>query len=350
MWALEPRASPSPAMAIASPLIALLLTLATGFILFRALGRDPIEGLQAFFLRPLATRYGWSELALKAGPLMLIASGLAIGYRANVWNIGAEGQLLVGAIFGTGVALAFDDSGNAWLLPGMVLAGALGGALWAGIPALLKTRFNANEILVSLMLVYCAQLLLSYLVHGPWRDPHGFNFPQSKTFGEAALYTPWFEGLRLSASFAVALAGVALAWLFVAKRFGGFQMKVVGASEAAARYAGFSVTRAVWIGMLAGGIAAGVAGVGEIAGPVGQLNSTLSPGYGFAAIIVAFVGRLRPLGIFFASFLLALLYLGGESVQINLNLPAAISGLFQGMLLIYLLAADVLVRYRVRRA
>ena len=347
MLALELRPAPSRAMAVVSPVLALALTFATGFILFTVLGRDPVAGLRAFFIQPLATGYGWSELALKAGPLMLIAAGLAIGYRANVWNIGAEGQLLAGAMAGGGVALAFDGAG-AWLLPCMVTAGAVGGALWASIPALLRTRFNANEILTSLMLVYCAQLLLSYLVHGPWRDPQGFNFPQSKMFADSALFAPWFEGLRLSSSFAIALAGVALMWIFIAKRFSGFQMQVVGASLSAARYAGFSAQRAVWIGMLSGGAAAGIAGVGEVAGPIGQLTPTLSPGYGFAAIIVAFVGRLHPLGIVLSSFLLALLYLGGESVQINLNLPAAITGLFQGMLLISLLAADVLVRYRVR--
>jgi len=348
MIRLEARPAASHRMALVSPLLAIVATLVVGFVLFSALGRDPVAGFHAFFVAPLSTAYGVTELLLKAGPLMLIATGLAIGYRANVWNIGAEGQLLVGAIAGGGIALAAGDSGSVLLLPAMVLAGAAGGAAWAAIPAFLRTRFNANEILSSLMLVYCAELLLSYLVHGPWRDPHGFNFPQSKMFGDAALFEPLIAGSRLTSAFAIALAVVALGWIFVARSFLGFRMAVAGASEGAARYAGFDFRRMVWIGMLAGGAAAGIAGVGEVAGPVGQLAPSISPGYGFAAIIVAFVGRLHPAGIALASLLLALLYLGGEAVQMNLNLPAAVTGVFQGMLLLFLLSADVMIRYRVR--
>jgi ABC-type uncharacterized transport system permease subunit len=348
MIRLEARPAASRRMALVSPVVAIVATLVVGFLLFLALGRDPVEGFRAFFVAPLSTGYGLSELLLKAGPLMLIATGLAIGYRANIWNIGAEGQLLVGAIAGGGFALAFHESESSLLLPAMVVAGAAGGAAWAAIPALLRTRFNANEILTSLMLVYCAELLLSFLVHGPWRDPQGFNFPQSKLFGDAALFQPVVEGTRLTSAFAIAVAAVAIGWVFVARSFLGFRMAVAGESERAARYAGFDVKRMVWVGMLTGGAAAGIAGVGEVAGPVGQLTPSISPGYGFAAIIVAFVGRLHPAGIALASLLLALLYLGGESVQMNLNLPAAVTGVFQGMLLLFLLAADVLIRYRVR--
>jgi simple sugar transport system permease protein len=345
---LELRPAPSRAMALATPLVAIVLTLISGVLLFAALGRDPLEGFRAFFVQPLSSAYGIAELALKAGPLMLIATGLAIGYRANVWNIGAEGQLILGAIAGTGIALAFDETGSALVLPAMFVAGAMAGGTWAAIPAWLRTRFNANEILTSLMLVYIAQLALSYLVHGPWRDPQGFNFPQSKLFAEAALLAPWFEGSRVTNAFAIAILGVAVGWLLIERSFLGFRLRVSGEAPDAARYAGFAAKRAVWVGMLAGGIAAGVAGVAEVAGPVGQLTPNVSPGYGFAAIIAAFVGRLHPVGIVFSSLLLALLYLGGESAQIALNLPAAITGVFQGMLLIYLLAADVLIRYRVR--
>jgi general nucleoside transport system permease protein len=345
---LELRPAPSPRAALATPLIAIALTLVSGAILFAALGRDPGEGFHAFFVQPLSSAYGVAELLLKAGPLMLIATGLAIGYRANVWNIGAEGQLVLGAIAGTGIALAFDESGAELVLPAMFLAGAVAGGAWAAIPAWLRTRFNANEILTSLMLVYIAQLLLSYLVHGPWRDPQGFNFPQSKLFADAALLAPWFEGLRLTHAFLVAIVGVAIGWVVMERSFLGFRLRVAGAAPDAARYAGFDAKRAIWVGMLAGGIAAGIAGAAEVAGPVGQLTPNVSPGYGFAAIIAAFVGRLQPVGIVFSSLLLALLYLGGESAQIALNLPAAITGVFQGMLLIYLLAADVLIRYRVR--
>jgi ABC-type uncharacterized transport system permease subunit len=344
---LEPRLTPSTRMRWLSPLVAAALTVVTGVILFSALGKNPLLAFHSFFVAPINSLNGLGELAIKASPLVLIALGLAVGFRANVWNIGAEGQLTMGAIVAGGIAIHYDG-GGALLLPVMILAGALGGMAWAAIPAVLRTGFNANEILVSLMLTYVAQLVLSYLVHDPWRDPQGFNFPQSPLFPDAALYPILLEGTRLNASALIPLLAVAAAWVFMRKSFLGYEMRVAGEAEEAARYAGFSATRAIWVGMLAGGAAAGLAGVGEIAGPLGQLLPTVSPGYGFAAIIVAFVGRLHPIGILCAGLLLALLYLGGDAAQIAINLPAAVSGLFQGVLLFYLLGADVLVNYRVR--
>ncbi len=347
---LESRPEPSRAAAWLSPVLAALATLLVGVVLFSALGKDPWHAMQVFFVKPLETRYGIGEWLLKAGSLMLCAIGLAIGYRANVWNIGAEGQLTVGAIFAAGLALAFDGHPSPWLLPGMIVAGALGGMAWAGIAALLRTRFNANEVLTSLMLVYVASYLLSYLVHGPWRDPEGFNFPQSKMFIDSALLPNVLAGTRLNGGFLLALAAVAAGWIFMSRSIAGFDMRVAGLAPAAARYTGISVARTVWIGMLAGGACAGIAGVNEVAGPLGQLQPTVSPGYGFAAIIVAFVGRLHAVGIVLASLLMSLLYLGGESAQMGLALPSAVTGLFQGTLLFFLLAADVLVRFRVRIA
>jgi simple sugar transport system permease protein len=345
---LEARVAPSLAMAYASPLIAAALTLVTGFVLFSLMGKNPLTAFYTFFVAPINSINGVAELLLKAAPLILIAIGLAVGFRANVWNIGAEGQLTIGAIAAAGAALQFHGNEDAWVLPAMIAIGALGGMLWAAIPAVLRTRFNANEILVSLMLTYVAQLLLGYLVHGPWRDPQGFNFPQSKLFHDAALFPVLIEGTRLNASVFLALAAVAVGWVFIKKSFIGYQMRVSGLAEAAARYAGFGAKRTIWIGMLAGGAAAGLAGVGEVAGPLGQLLPTVSPGYGFAAIIVAFVGRLDAVGILLAGLLMSLLYLGGESAQISMGLPAAITGLFQGLLLFFLLGADVFVGYRLR--
>lgn len=349
---LEARPEPSRVAVWSAPLLAAAATLGVGFVVFTALGKDPLAAFHAFFIEPIATRYGVAELLLKATPLMLIATGLAIGYRANVWNIGAEGQLTLGALAGGGIALAFGESEwpSAVLLPVMFVAGALAGMLWAGIPAYLRTRFQANEILTSLMLVYVATLLLSWLVHGPWRDPQGFNFPQSKLFTANAMLPVLVPETRLNASFVVALAIVALAWLFVRRHIVAFDMRVAGLSPGAANYAGISWRRNVWLGMLAGGACAGLAGVGEAAGPIGQLLPSMSPGYGFAAIIVAFVGRLHPAGIALASLLMSLLYLGGESAQVNLALPSAVTGLFEGTLLFFLLAADVLVDYRPRVA
>ncbi len=349
MFKLETRPEASNAMRYASPAIAIALTLAGGMIVFAALGKNPIEGFKVFFLYPMRDLNAIAELLLKATPLMLIAVGLAVGFRANIWNIGAEGQFLMGAVGATGIALAFKSAHAAVLLPSMVVAGAIGGALWAAIPALLKTRFNANEILTSLMLVYIAQLGVSWLVFGPWKDPEGFNFPQSETFEDAALLPMLIEGTRLNFAFVIALAVLAAGYVFMQKSFTGFKMRVAGESEAAARYAGFSAVGMIWIGLLAGGAAAGIAGMAEVSGPAGQLTDKLSIGYGFAAIIVAFVGRLNPVGILFASLLMALLYIGGEQAQQHLNLPSSISKVFQGMLLFFLLGSDVFIQYRVRR-
>jgi len=347
---LEARPEPSLLAGWLSPIIATAAVVVIGFVLFSAMGKNPWQALYVFFIDPVNTPYKAGELLLKASPIMLCAVGLSIGYRANVWNIGAEGQLIMGAIFGGGVALAFQGTESHLVLVAMLVAGMAGGMLWAAIPAFLRTRFNANEILVSLMLVYVASLILSLLVHGAWRDPEGFNFPQSRMFTEFALLPNLVPDTRLNVGLLIALLAVALGWLFMRKSLAGYQMRVAGLAPAAANYAGISAKRTVWMGMLIGGACAGLAGVGEVAGPIGQLLPIISPGYGFAAIIVAFVGRLHPIGILFASLLMSLLYLGGEAAQMGLALPSSVTGLFQGTLLLFLLASDVFIHYRLRVA
>ena len=335
-------------MLYATPLLAVAMTLASGFLLFLALGFDPVKALHAFFVAPVSSLRGIGELVLKATPLVLCAIGLSIGFRANVWNIGAEGQLTLGAITGGGVALAFYGEGGWWLLPLMIVAGIAGGMLWAAIPALLRVRFNASEILTSLMLTYVALLLLNYMVHGPYRDPDGFAFPESRLFEETATLPILIEGTRVHLGALFALLAVAGGWVLMARTFIGFQIKVIGLTPSAAGYAGFSQKRIIWLCMLLSGGLAGLAGLGEIAGPIGQITPTISPGYGFTAIIVAFLGRLHPVGILLAALLMALSFIGGEAAQIELSLPKAITGVFQGMLLFFLLATDVLIRYRLR--
>jgi len=349
-WRLEKRAAPSAAMRIAAPLIAAAAMLATGFAIFAFLGREPLTALYMFFVEPLNSLYGVGELLLKATPLALCGLGLALGFTANVWNIGAEGQLTLGAICGGGVALFWSSELGRLALPVILLAGIAGGAAWAAIPALLRTRFNTSEILVSLMLVYIAQLLLAYLLRGAWRDPDGFGFPQSKAFDERIILPLLFDGQRASIAFPLMLALAALSWFFSSRLFAGYRMLVSGQAPAAAAYAGFSERRNVWLALMISGGAAGLAGVCEVVGPIGRLQTDISPGYGFAAIIVAFVGRLHPAGIVLAALLMSLLYLGGESVQLGLQLPAAVTGLFQGILLFYLLAADLFVGFRLRLA
>ena len=345
---LERRAQHSQLMVTLSPVIAVVLTLLSGLVIFALLGKDPFEALYTFFVLPLTSVYGLTELGVKATPLVLIGIGLAFGFRANVWNIGAEGQLTIGAILGGGVGLAFWDSENVLLLPAMMIAGIVGGMLWAAIPAWLKTRFNTNEILTSLMLTYVAVLLLGYLVHGPWRDPEGYNFPESRMFPDVGTLPILFEASRLHLGAVIALLVVVGGWVLMAKALIGFQLRVIGLAPAAARYVGFREKALIWFCLLFSGGLAGLAGLFEVAGPIGQLMPTISPGYGFTAIIVAFLGRLHPVGVLLAGLVMALTYIGGEAAQIEIGLPAAVTGLFQGVLLFFLLACDLLTSYRMR--
>lgn len=346
MLRLEPRREPSRAMFYLTPFLAIVLTLLAGLVLFEVLGKPPFKAVQLIFVEPLKSMRGLAELLVKATPLILIASGLALGFRGGVWNIGAEGQFTIGALAGGAVALAVYPATGWWLLPLMSLAGIAGGAAWAAIPALLRTRFNANEILVSLMLVYVAVLLLSSLVHGSLRDPDGMNFPESRIFQTALPII--ITGTRAHVGFLVALVVVALGWLVLERHLLGFQIKVLGQAPKAARFGGFSERRLIWLCFLVSGGCAGLAGLFEAAGPVGQLVPALPAGYGFTAIIVAFLGRLHPVGILFAGLLMALTYIGGETAQISMSLPSATTSVFQGMFLFFLLAADVLVNYRPR--
>jgi ABC-type uncharacterized transport system permease subunit len=349
---LDPRPAPSAVMSLLAPVIALLVTVAVGGALFAALGKDPAQALSIFLLEPFKGLRALTELGLKATPLVLCSLGLALCYRSNVWNIGAEGQYLLGAIAGAGLALWVTTSGiavNRWVFfPLLVLAGAAGGALWAGVVALLRDRFNANEILVSLMLVYVADLFLSWLVFGPWKDPKGWNFPQTMTFAADTTVPRLVRGLRLHWGFPLALVAAGLMWIFLFRLFRGMQLQIGGPAPAAARYAGFSARSALWTAMLVSGALAGVAGALEVAGPMGQLTPYVSIGYGFTAIIVAFVGRLHPLGCILGSVVLSMFLIGGELAQSRVGLPAALTGVFQGVLLLALLACDTLIQYRPR--
>jgi ABC-type uncharacterized transport system permease subunit len=348
MLRLEVRPQPSARWGYASPLLALAITVVIGVILFAALGKDPVRGLQVFFWEPVKSTYALSELMVKATPLLIIALGLAVCFRSNVWNIGAEGQYLIGAIFASGVALTATGETGAWIVPAIIVAGVLGGMLWAGITALLRDRFNANEILVSLMLVYVAIQVLNYLVYGPWKDPMGYNFPQTKTFESVTQIPKLMQGSRVNVGLLLALAGVAAVWVFLFRTYSGFAQQVGGLAPAAARYAGFSSRKALWIALLTSGGMAGMAGALEVAGPIGQLTPYVPAGYGFAAIIVAFVGRLHPVGIVFSAILMSMFYIGGELAQSRLGLPKSLTGVFQGLLLFTLLACDTLIHYRVR--
>jgi simple sugar transport system permease protein len=345
---LEARPQPSQAWSYGSPLLALLCTVVIGVILFVLLGKDPLRGLQVFFWEPIRNGYAVGELVVKATPLLLIALGLAVCFRSNVWNIGAEGQYILGAIAASGVALLADKTTGGWIVAALLLAGVLGGMAWAGLTALLRDKFNANEILVSLMLVYVAVQVLGYLVFGPWKDPNGYNFPQTKSFEAATRIPRLFDGSRVSIGVVFALLGVAGVWVFLFRTRSGFAQQVGGLAPAASRYAGFSSRGALWTALLVSGGMAGLAGALEVAGPIGQLTPYVPAGYGFAAIIVAYVGRLHPVGMVFSALLMSMFYIGGELAQSRLGLPKSLTGVFQGLLLFTLLACDTLVNYRLR--
>ena len=296
----------------------------------------------------MKSSYALGELMVKATPLLIIALGLAVCFRSNVWNIGAEGQYVIGAIAATGVALMADKGSSGAIVVAVLIAGVVGGMAWAGITALLRDRFNANEILVSLMLVYVAIQLLSYLVFGPWKDPLGYNFPQTKTFEAVARVPRLMDGSRMNIGLVLGLVGVVAVWIFLFRTRAGFAQLVGGQAPAAARYAGFSGRRSLWVALLISGGAAGLAGGLEVAGPIGQLTPYIPVGYGFAAIIVAFVGRLHPVGIVLSAILMSMFYIGGELAQSRLGLPKSITGVFQGLLLFTLLACDTLVAYRIK--
>lgn len=343
---LEKRSEHSDLMAILSPFIALGLTIIAGGIIFALRGFNPLSALYVYFLEPFTAMWSIEQLIVKATPLVLIGCGLAIAYLANVWNIGAEGQLTMGAVAGGMIPVLFPTWQSPLVIVLMLIFGALGGALYGAVPGYLRNRFNANEILTSLMLVYVAQLFLDWLVRGPWRDPQGFNFPKSITFEGWQLLPNISGSIHLGALFAL-VAALALAFM-VGRTLKGFEIRVAGSAPRAGRFAGFSRERMVMFAFLLSGGLAGLAGTVEVASVVGQLQPQISPGYGFAAIIVAFLGRLNPIGVIFAGLLLALSYVGGEAAQISLGISDKIAKVFQGILLFFILACDTLILYRIK--
>jgi simple sugar transport system permease protein len=365
MIVLEPRPQPSRALALLSPIIAITLTLIAGGILIALMGRPPLEALRIYFFQPFQELWMWvtlpageremwlytpSEVIVKAIPLALIGCGLTVCFRSNVWNIGAAGQYTMGAVIGGWFALSAPaDASGIWLVP-YLIAGVLGGMAWAAIPALLRVRFNANEILVSLMLTYVAGYVLDWLVRGPFKDPLGFGFPQSEDFQDAFIMPVLVEGTRLHLGVVLAVIAAVALWLMMGRTMKGFEVRVIGAAPRAGAFAGFSRDRTIWFVLLLSGGLAGLAGAIEVSATVQQLQPQISAEYGFVAIIVAFLGRLNPLGALFGAVILAISYIGGENAQILLKLPKAVTGIFQGMLLFFLLGCDTLIRYRIRLA
>ncbi len=340
------RPEPSVLMTLLSPLIALALTIVAGAVIFAIIGVDPLSALYVYFIKPLTALWSVRDLIAKMTPLVLIGVGLSICYLSNTWNIGAEGQLAVGAIFGSILPVYFPDWQGPLTLTLMLVLGIIGGMIYGAIPAFLKVRFGTNEILTSLMLVYVAGLLLDWLARGPWRDPNGHNFPNSRSFSDGQLL-PYIGG-HIRLSFLFALIAAIVAAFVLHNMLTGFQVRVLGQAPRAGAFAGFSQKRMIFLSFLISGGLAGLAGICEVAGPLEQLRISVSPGYGFTAIIVAFLGRLNPLGIIVAGFVLALTLVGGEAVQIQFHVSDQFARVFQGMLLFLVLACDTLILYRVR--
>ncbi|KAJ55086.1 sugar ABC transporter permease [Actibacterium mucosum KCTC 23349] len=353
MVRLEQRPSPSAFWTYATPILAVLATMVAGGVLFALLGTNPVAVIRTIFWDPLFGEFAFyyrGQLLVKAGPLILIAIGLSMGFRAGIWNIGAEGQYIMGAICGAGAGLAFYPSESFLIFPVMIIAGALGGWAWSMIPAILKTRFGTNEILVSLMLVYVAENILASVSSGLLRNPEGQGFPGSRNLRnwDAAANTEIITGSGMHWGVVAAFIAVILAYITLSRHMLGFQIRLTGESPRAARFASVNPTALILICMGLSGALAGLAGLFEVAGPAGQISIDFNSGYGFTAIIVAFLGRLNPIGILLAGLLLALTYIGGEAAQSNLGLPSAAIQLFQGMLLFFLLAMDVFANFRLR--
>jgi simple sugar transport system permease protein len=345
---LEKRLQPSKLLQVVTPVAAVLLTMVLGALVFTLLGYDGIGAVREIFLSPLINSYKWQDLAVKAAPLIIIAVGLSICYRANVWNIGAEGQYIVGAIAGTGIAILTNDMTGWWIMPLVMLAGAAGGAAYAAVPAFLRVRFNVNEILTTLMLTYASVYLLNYLLAGPYKSPRSMGQPQTVMFSADQSLPYLIPGTIVQLNVLLALIVALVVWLVFSRSVFGFQVRVVGSAPHAARYGGFSANRTVWLTMLISGALAGFAGILEVMGPVGRLILQFPANYGFTAIIVAFLGRLHPLGAVLAGIMIAITFVGGEMAQITIKLPFAAVGIFQAMMLFLILASDILVRYRIR--
>lgn len=352
MIRLEKRPQPSRAWSMATPLVAVLATMVMGGLLFATLGKNPVEAIRTIFWEPLFGEFAFyyrPQLLVKGAPLVLIAIGLSLGFRAGIWNIGAEGQYIIGALTGAGVGLALYPMESWIIFPLMVLAGAFGGWVWAMIPAVLKTRFGTNEILVSLMLVYVAEQLLASMSLGLMKNPEGFGFPGSRNLQQydSAHNSELIAGTGMHWGVVAALIAVIFSYVLLNRHMLGYHIRLTGEAPRAAKFAGVKPARLVLFCLGASGALAGLAGMFEVSGPSGQVSIDFNVGYGFTAIIVAFLGRLHPVGILLAGALMALTYIGGDIAQGNLGLPSAAIQVFQGMLLFFLLALDLLTNYRI---
>lgn len=348
-WRLERAPAPSPLAGILVPAASVLLALVAGGVVLLATGENPLAVYRAMLRGAFGDKNGVAETLVKATPLLLTGLGVAVAFRMQLWNIGAEGQLYFGAIFTTYTAVFLLPGASAWLLiPAMIAAGLLGGACWGLIPGLLRGYLGANETITSLLLNHVAILFADYLVHGPWKNPEGFGFPGTESFPEAA-WLPRWGTTRVHLGLAIGLVAAVILWVMLRQTRWGYEIGVIGQNQRVARYAGMNTKRTIVLVMALSGALAGLAGMSEAAGVAHQLQRNFSPGYGYTAIIVAWLGRLNPIGIVLVAFLLAALLVGGDQLQMSLGLPAAIAPMLQGTILFFLLGGEILTRYRIVR-
>lgn len=347
---VERRMTVPPLVSLAAIAVSLALALLTIAVVFRLFGIDPLSAYARMFRGAFGSVYGLSETLVKTIPLLIIGVGLSVAFRAVVWNIGAEGQLLMGAVAATWVALFALPHAPAWvLIPAMFLAGFVAGAIWALIPAFLKAKYETNEVITTLMMVYIATEFVNYLVYGPWKGAQEWGFPYSDKF-PAAAQLPVIGTSRVHyPTLILALALAVLMYILMMRTRLGYEIRVVGENPTAARYAGIDHVRVILLVMLISGGLAGMAGVGEVAGVHHRLRVAqgISAGYGFTGIIVAWLGRLNPLAVIVSAFLFGGLLVGGDTLQVALQLPVPTIHLFNGVILFFVLAAEILSRYRI---
>ena len=346
---LSPRQAVWPIFRLLAPLAAIALACLFASVAIVILGQSPVAAFEVYIMGPLEDSWALQEIAIKMVPLVLISTGLIFCFRANVWNIGAEGQFTCGAIFGAVLPLLTHGmEAGPWVMVISLLLGVVGGALFALIPAYLRVRLGVSEILSSLMLVYVAQLFLDWLVRGPWRDPKGFNFPQTVNFDPGSLLPILLEDGRLHAGVLIAACVSLIGLVVLSLTKFGFSLKVIGSAPKAAGFAGFSQEHTIFAVFMISGALAGLAGIIEVLGHMGQLKPTISTNAGFTSITVAFLGRLNPVGAVFGAFIVALTSIGAENAQIMLKMPLDLAVCFQGLLLICVLAADALTSYKIK--
>jgi len=341
----EKRLNPSVAMNVAVPVLSVLAAFVVGAVFLSLTGRDAIEVYEAMFKGALGSQYGLSETIVKAIPLMLCALGISAAFRMQLWNIGAEGQFYMGAFAASWLPLTFPELPMLLMLPGMLVLGAAAGGLWGLAPAVLRARWKVNEIITTLMFNYVAILWVDYLVYGPWKDPKGFNFPLSAKF-PAAASLPTVGDSRIHFGLLMAILLAILFWIVFEKSRWGYEIKVIGSSEPAARYAGMDIRRNIYWVMILSGAVCGLAGMAEVSGIVGRLQPGLSPGYGYTAIIVAWLSKLHPAAILVVAVLFGALQVGGFFVQ-TMGVPASVASMLQGAVLFFVVGGEFLTKYRV---